>query len=396
MPADIQKLKDRVTAKVEALREELIELSLRIHAHPELAFQEEQASAWLADYLEGHGFRVVRGICDLPTAFRAERGEGAPRVALLAEYDALAAIGHGCGHNIIATSSVAAGIASSVVVEETGGTIVVIGTPAEEVYGGKVLMARRGAFDGLDAAMLCHPGSRNAVYAHALACAELQVEYFGKEAHASSRPEAGVNALDALIFAFNGIAALRQHIRGSARIHGIITDGGQAPNIVPGHAAGGFLVRAADEEYLEELKVRVIACLEAGALATGARMEFRWGEAQYAAMRTNSPLAEAYRSNLAAVGREVTDDQSRRSMGSTDMGNVSTLLPAIHPTIAIAPREVSAHSPEFARWAASEDGHRGLLDAAKALAMTAVDVLVVAELRQQMQEAFADEQRTDA
>ena len=396
MPADIQKLKDRVTAKVEALREELIELSLRIHAHPELAFQEEQASAWLADYLEGHGFRVVRGICDLPTAFRAERGEGAPRVALLAEYDALAAIGHGCGHNIIATSSVAAGIASSVVVEETGGTIVVIGTPAEEVYGGKVLMARRGAFDELDAAMLCHPGSRNAVYAHALACAELQVEYFGKEAHASSRPEAGVNALDALIFAFNGIAALRQHIRGSARIHGIITDGGQAPNIVPGHAAGGFLVRAADEEYLEELKVRVIACLEAGALATGARMEFRWGEAQYAAMRTNSPLAEAYRSNLAAVGREVTDDQSRRSMGSTDMGNVSTLLPAIHPTIAIAPREVSAHSPEFARWAASEDGHRGLLDAAKALAMTAVDVLVVAELRQQMQQAFAGEQHTDA
>ena len=396
MPADIQKLKDRVTAKVETLREELIELSLRIHAHPELAFQEEQASAWLADYLEGHGFRVERGICDLPTAFRAERGEGAPRVALLAEYDALAAIGHGCGHNIIATSSVAAGIASSVVVEETGGTIVVIGTPAEEVYGGKVLMARRGAFDELDAAMLCHPGSRNAVYAHALACAELQVEYFGKEAHASSRPEAGVNALDALIFAFNGIAALRQHIRGNARIHGIITDGGQAPNVVPGHAAGGFLVRAADEEYLEELKVRVIACLEAGALATGARMEFRWGEAQYAAMRTNSPLAEAYRSNLAAVGREVTDDQSRRSMGSTDMGNVSTLLPAIHPTIAIAPREVSAHSPEFARWAASEDGHRGLLDAAKALAMTAVDVLVVAELRQQMQEAFADEQRTDA
>ena len=396
MPADIQKLKDRVTAKVEALREELIELSLRIHAHPELAFQEEQASAWLADYLESHGFRVVRGICDLPTAFRAERGEGAPRVALLAEYDALAAIGHGCGHNIIATSSVAAGIASSVVVEETGGTIVVIGTPAEEVYGGKVLMARRGAFDELDAAMLCHPGSRNAVYAHTLACAELQVEYFGKEAHASSRPEAGVNALDALIFAFNGIAALRQHIRGSARIHGIITDGGQAPNIVPGHAAGGFLVRAADEEYLEELKVRVIACLEAGALATGARVEYRWGDAQYAAMRTNNPLAEAYRSNLVAVGREVTDDESRRSMGSTDMGNVSALLPAIHPTIAIAPREVSAHSPEFARWAASEDGHRGLLDAAKALAMTAVDVLVVAELRQQMQEAFAGEQRTDA
>ena len=395
MPGDIQQLKSRVAAEVEVLREELIDLSGRIHAHPETAFQEEQASAWLTGYLEGHGFRVLRGICDLPTAFQAELGEGAPRVALLAEYDALPGIGHGCGHNLIAASSVGAGVAARVVVEETGGTIVVIGTPAEEVYGGKVLMARRGAFDGLDAAMLCHPGSRNAAYARALACAELGVEYFGKEAHAAARPEAGVNALDALIIAFQGIAALRQHIPSSARIHGIITEGGKAPNVVPGHAAGSFLVRAEDEAYLEELKGRVIACFQAGAQATGARLEYRWGEAQYAPMRTSDPLAEAYRSNLATVGREVTEDRPRRSMGSTDMGNVSALVPAIHPTIAIAPREVSAHSPEFARCAASEEGQRGLLDAAKALAMTAVDVLADAELRRRMREAFAAEGRSD-
>lgn len=395
MPADVQRLKDRVGTEVEALREELIDLSLRIHAHPETAFQEQQASAWLAGWLEGHGFRVLRGICDLPTAFRAESGEGSPRVALLAEYDALPGIGHGCGHNLIAATSVGAGAAAAAVLEESGGSVVLIGTPAEEVYGGKVLMAQRGAFEGLDAAMLCHPGSRNAAYARGLACAELDVEYFGQEAHAAARPEAGVNALDALIIAFNSIAALRQHIRNTARVHGIITKGGQAPNIVPGHAAGTFLVRAEDEEYLEELKARVVACFQAGAQATGARLEYRWGEAQYAAMRTNGPLAEAYSRNLAALGREMTEDASKRSMGSTDMGNVSALVPAIHPTIAIAPREVSAHSPEFARCAASEDGHRGLLDAAKALAMTAVEVLADADLRQQMREAFEAESRSD-
>ncbi len=396
MPADIAQLKRRATSAVDALNTELIDLSLRIHAHPETAFQEEQASAWLTECLEAHGFRIARGICDLPTAFRAERGEGAPQVALLAEYDALPGIGHGCGHNIIAMSSVGAAIAAAGVVEETGGTVLVIGTPAEEVYGGKVIMAGRGAFDGLDAAMLCHPGSRNAAYARALACIELEVEYFGRESHAAARPEAGINALDALIIAYNGVAALRQHIASGARIHGIITDGGQAPNVVPGHAAGSFLVRAEDDDYLEELKARVIGCLEAGASATGARLEYRWSEAQYAAMRTNGPLAEAYRENLAALGREAPGDAPRRSMGSTDMGNVSKIVPAIHPTIAIAPQSVSAHSPDFARCASSEDGHKGLAVAAKALALTAVDVLSDAGLRQRMREALEAEGRSDA
>jgi amidohydrolase len=395
MPAARDELKKRIGAEVESLRQELIDLSLRIHAHPETGFEERQASAWLTEWLEGRGFSVQRGICDLPTAFRAELGEGSPRVALLAEYDALPGIGHGCGHNIIAGASVGAGAAAGAVAKETGGSVVVIGTPAEEVHGGKALMAQRGAFEGLDAAMLCHPGSRNRAYDRSLACIELNVEYFGKEAHAASRPSAGVNALDALIIAFNGIAALRQHIRSTARIHGIITDGGQAPNIVPGHAAGTFLVRAEDDAYLEEMKGRAIACFQAGATATGARLEYRWAEAQYAAMRTNGPLAEAYLLNLAAVGREVTDDTSRRSMGSTDMGNVSALVPTIHPTIAIAPREIGIHSPEFARYAASDDGHRGLLDAATVLGMTAIDVLADADLRRQMREAFEAENGSD-
>ena len=391
MPTEIQRLNDRIDAEVEKLRDELIDLSLRIHASPETAFEEKQAAAWLTEWLEGHGFRVERGICDLPTAFRAEAGAGDVRVALLAEYDALPSIGHGCGHNIIATSSAGAGVAAAAAAQEIGGTVVVIGTPAEEVYGGKALMAQRGAFEGLTAAMLSHPGSRNAAYARALACAALDIEYFGREAHAAARPEAGVNALDAMLSAFHAIAALRQHIRSSARVHGVITDGGEAPNIVPGHSAATFLVRAEDDEYLEELKPRVIDCFEAGAQASGARLEYRWGEAQYAAMRTNGPLADVYREQLTALGREVADDTARRPMGSTDMGNVSALVPAIHPSIAIAPSEISAHSPAFATCAASEDGHRGLIDAAKALARTTVRVLTDGELRQRMQEAFESE-----
>jgi metal-dependent amidase/aminoacylase/carboxypeptidase family protein len=236
--------------------------------------------------------------------------------------------------------------------------------------------------------MLAHPGSRNIVAARLLACIQLTVEYFGRQAHAASRPDQGVNALDALVTAYNAISALRQHIRDSARIHGIITDGGQAPNVVPGHSAGSFLVRAEDDAYLEELKARVMACFEAGARATGCRLEHRWAPVQYSAMRTNEPLAEAYRSNITTLGRTIPEDAPARPSGSSDMGNVSVLVPAIHPSIAIAPPEVGIHSAEFAACAASEDAHRGLVDAAKALAMTAVDVLADEELRKRMHEAF--------
>jgi len=284
---------------------------------------------------------------------------------------------------------VGAAIAAKEALARTGGSILVIGTPAEEVYGGKVLMAERGAFADLDAALLVHPGSREAAVTHSLACAELEVEYFGRAAHAAAHPEAGINALDALILAYNAIAALRQHIPSSARIHGIITDGGKAPNVIPDHAAATFLVRAEDDQYLEELKGRVLACLQAGAQATGARLEYRWGRAQYAAMRTNRPLAEAYRKNMEALGRQFPNrPPGIRGFGSTDMGNVSVLVPAIHPTVCIAPPDISIHTPDFALLAASEAGHRGLIDAAKALAMTAVDILANPRLRRRMRQEF--------
>lgn len=388
MAIDISDLKARVVAEVDSHRDDLVDLSLRIHRNPETGFKERKASRWLSECLESHGFLVERRFCRLPTAFRATLGGERPQVAFLAEYDALPGLGHACGHNIIGASAVGAAIAARKVLRATGGSVAVIGTPAEEVYGGKVIMAARGAFQGLDAAMLTHPGSRNSVLARALACAELQVDYFGKEAHAAARPEEGVNALDALIAAYNSISALRQHIPGSARVHGIITKGGDASNIVPGHTAASFLVRAEDEKHLEELKGRVIACFEAGAQATGARLEYRWGEAQYAAMRSNRPLAEAYRRNLVALGRKIRERRPLRATGSTDMGNVSAVAPAIHPSVAIAPPDVGAHSPAFPAFAASEDGHRGLLDAAKAMAMTAIDVLTDPDLRQRMEEAF--------
>ncbi|MHB8685283.1 MAG: M20 family metallopeptidase [Dehalococcoidia bacterium] len=381
-------LKARACAAIDERAVELIDLSLRIHANPEVAYHEVQASMWLAELLEARGFDVTRGIADMPTAFRAGAGQGAPVVAMLAEYDALPGIGHGCGHNIIATSAAGAGIGVRAVIDALEGSVQVIGTPAEEVYGGKVQMIRAGAFDGIDAAMLVHPGTRDSVIAKALACAELQVEYFGREAHAAAQPENGINALEAMIIAYNAINALRQHIRGTARVHGVITDGGDAPNIVPGHSAASFLVRAEDDAYLEELKERVVACFEAGAQATGARVELRWNPNQYAAMQTNAPLAEAFRNNYAAAGREVPSPETPRPLGSTDMGNVSRILPAIHPGIAIAPQDVNGHSPQFAEYAASDAGKRAAIDAAKAMAMTAIDVLADPDLRARMREEF--------
>jgi amidohydrolase len=386
-------LKKSAAADVDGRRKELIELSLRIHAKPEIAFEEHESAETLASFLEANGFVVERGICEIATAFRATAGSGEPRVAILAEYDALPGVGHGCGHNIIGTSSCAAGIALRPLLEETGGTLMVIGTPAEEAAGGKVYMAARGAFKDLECALMVHPGNRNTAVAFALACLELDVEFEGKAAHAAARPEAGLNALDAMVAAFVNIGLLRQQVRDSARIHGIITNGGQAVNVIPHRTAAKLLIRSEDDDYMDEvLKPKVLACFEGAAKATGCTLKHRWGEdSRYKAMRTNRALAEAYRGNVESLGRTVVDQESHRSMGSTDMGNVSTLVPGIHPSIAIAPQHVPVHTVEFRELAASESGHQGLIDSAKALAMTAIDVLVDEGLRKRMREEFRGE-----
>jgi amidohydrolase len=388
---DPQALKKRASAEIDRRRDELIALSLRIHATPEIAFEEHKSSAMLEDYLEANGFTVERGICELPTAFRATHGSGAPRVAFVCEYDALPGVGHGCGHNIIGTASTAAGIALKDVLSDAGGgTVVVIGAPAEEAAGGKVYMIDRGAFKELDCAMMVHPGNSDTSVAFALACLELDVEFHGKAAHAAAAPEAGLNALDAMVAAFVNIGLLRQQVRDSARIHGIITDGGQAVNVIPHHTAAKLLVRTEADAYMDDvLKPKVLACFEGAAVATGCALEYRWGEqSRYKTMRTNMALADAYRANIESLGRKTVMPDAKRSTGSTDMGNVSQVLPGIHPWIAIAPNGTPIHTVGFREAAKSDTGHQGMLDAAKALAMTGVDVLVDADLRKRMKDEF--------
>jgi len=249
-------------------------------------------------------------------------------------------------------------------------------------------MVGRGAFDGVDVAMMTHPGVRNTATVHGLACQTLEVEFFGKPAHAAARPAEGINALEAMIQSFTAINSLRQHIKSSARIHGIITDGGEAANVVPAHSAGHFIVRAEDDDYLDELKERVINCFTGAATASGARLEYKWREVRYSPLRNNLTLAQLFRRNIQSLGRKMPLFDSRVSFGSTDMGNVSQLVPGIHPLVAIAPVNVLGHSPKFASVAASETGTRGLLDAAKALAMTVVDLVANPEIVTRVKEEF--------
>ena len=386
-------LKAKINEQVESQRLELIELSLKIHANPELGFKEEKALTWLTAYLKKNGFQVEKGVGSLPTSFKAAYGNSKPVIALLAEYDALPEVGHACGHNIIAAAAVGAGIASKCVVDNCGGTVAVFGTPAEELFGGKVTMLQARVFDGVDAALIVHPGMRNVATTEALACISLDVEFFGKAAHAAAHPEQGINALEAMILSFNAINSLRQHIKEKARIHGIITHGGEAANVVPAYSAAKFLVRAPDNTYLDELKQTVLNCFTGAALATGARLEHKWGEIIYAPMNNNLFLARLFSQNLESLGRKVESFEPHFGFGSTDMGNVSQVIPAIHPSISVAPLGTSVHSPEFALAAASKSGHDGLIDAAKALAMTVADLLSKPEALAKVKEEFSQHSR---
>jgi len=385
-----QDFKALVKAEVDNQRLKLKELSLKIHSHPEIGFQEHQALNWLTQYLEANDFTVEQGICQLATAFKASYGSGHPAIAFLAEYDALPQLGHACGHNLIATIAVGAAVAAKSAVDQLGGNILVIGTPAEELFGGKILMSHRGAFRDIDMAMMVHPSTHNTATIKSLACISLEVEFFGHEAHAAAHPEEGINALEAMIQSFTAINSLRQHIKDRARIHGIITDGGQVVNVVPAHSAASFLLRSPDEAYLEQLKERVLNCFKGAALATSASLEYRWGELQYAPMLNNLTMAQLFTKNVSSLGRKAQLENINQSFGSTDMGNVSQLVPSIHPSVAIAPKGISIHSPQFAEAAASEAGIQGMLDAAKALAMTAIDLLTSPKTVNQVKKEFAE------
>jgi len=372
---DKTELKAEIIRRVEEQRRQLIELSLNIHRNPEPGFKEEKALNLLTSYLSENSFRIEKCIGGLTTAFKAIYGSRKPIIALLAEYDALPEMGHACGHNIIAASSTGAGVAGKLAVDNFGGTVVVFGTPAEELLGGKILLAKAGVFNEVDAAMIVHPGLRDAATNQALACIGIDVQFFGRAVHAAAYPDKGINALEAMILSFSAINSLRQHIKDSARIHGIITHGGDAANVVPAHSAASFLIRAVDNAYLEELKGRVLNCFEGAALATGARLDYKWADVLYQPMKNNLVLAELFARNLEYLGRKVEPLNTYFDFGSTDMGNVSQVVPAIHPSVAIVPPSILLHSAEFAAAAASESGHNGMMDAAKALAMTVADLL---------------------
>ncbi|MCJ7606183.1 MAG: M20 family metallopeptidase, partial [Dehalococcoidales bacterium] len=384
---DIGKLKSLIAGEVDARYNELRAISRTLHDNPEIAFEETRSSARLVRFLESNGFTVETGICKLPTAFRAVYGAGQPQIAFLAEYDALPKVGHACGHNLIGTASAAAGVAARRAADELGGSIVVFGTPGEELYGGKAIMTERGAFTDVDFAMITHPGGGNNVVMNTLACETLEVEFFGKAAHAAGEPEKGINALEAMIQSFNGINSLRQHVPEKSRIHGVITDGGEAANIVPAHTAGMFIVRSENDDLLENLKKRVIACFTGAARATGARLKYNWGE-HYAAMRSNLTMARLFKQNMEAVGHPIRLGDNTLQTFSTDVGNVSRLVPAIQPLVSIAPDDIQLHTPGFAKAAATEEALGCMLDAARAMAMTAVDILADPDTAVKVREEF--------
>ncbi len=388
---DPESLKTEVIAEIDSISKKLIEISDQIHANPEVGHKEYATSKLLSDELEKAGFRVERRACELATAFKAtmQGKSGGPTVALLAEMDALPGIGHGCGHNIIGTATLGAALALKKIMPKVNGSLIVLGTPAEEAAvdnaGGKVIMIDE--IVKADVAMMVHPSSSTLVEATSIAREALEFEFFGKAAHAAGSPHEGINALNAVIHMFTMVDALRQHVKPDVRIHGIITDGGKAPNIVPEHAASRMYVRAKEKEYLKEVVEKVKKCAEAAALATGATMKVRSYANTYENMVTNHALAEAMKKNWERIGVKVQEHE-REGSGSTDMGNASQVVPSIHPYIAIGPDKMPGHSTEFVKAAASEEGHRGLINAAKGLAMTSIDVFTSPELLAKIRQEF--------
>jgi amidohydrolase len=308
----------------------------------------------------------------------------------MCEYDALPEIGHACGHNIIAAAGLGAGLAAASVAAATGGRLAIFGTPAEEGGGGKVYMERRGAFAGVDVAMMIHPADADLAAMTTIAIQQLRVSYTGKASHASAAPWEGRNALDAAVLGYMNVAALRQHIKPSERVHGIFTKAGDKPNIVPREAAAFWYVRSPTLDSLEALKARVLSCLEAGTTAAGCTMSHEWDDHPYAEVRDNEALQRAFAANAGHLGRTMAwPDAHKAVVGSTDMGNVSYAVPSIHPMLQVAPPGISIHSADFTSHAGAEEGDRAVLDGAKAMAMTVIDVWTDPDLLAAARQEFA-------
>jgi amidohydrolase len=380
----------QIIAAVEAAAEQIISVSHQIHARPELGYDEVFASRLLTETLEGFGFTVERGFAGIPTAFRARKGNpGGVKIAFLAEYDALPEIGHGCGHNVIATSALGAGVGLGAVITELAGEVWVVGTPAEETDGGKVVMVNRHAFDEVDAAMMVHPHGGNYYLTESLAMDAIQVDFFGKPSHAAAAPWEGLNALDAILLTFNNLNALRQQIRPDARIHGIITHGGVAPNIIPEFTQAKFYIRAKQRGYLNRLVEQFKDCAQAAALATGTRAEIKNYENSFDDMVNNLALAGRFREIMTGELGAPAFERAPEHYGSIDMGNVSHVAPGIHVLVDIgAGQPLTPHTREFCDAAASPFADQTLLRAGKGLALTGYEMIVDSNFREHVRAEF--------
>jgi amidohydrolase len=375
----LDQAKTKVAAAVDRLADDLEKISHQIHGNPELCFKEEKAAGWLSDFLEKQGARVERGVGGLPTAFRATvEGSGpGPTVAIMAEYDALPNIGHACGHNVIATAGAGAGAAIALALGTVpfAGRIQVIGTPAEEGGAGKVRLMEAGVFKDVDAAMMIHGRCGTQVWRPSLGIIKVKCEFFGKASHASSWPWRGVNALNAMIQLFISLDLMRQQIKPDARVHGIITKGGDQANIIPEYTSAEFYLRAPTKDYCKELLRRFEGCAQGAATATGCTAKVTADATIHDPLKANSTMAELFGKNLERIDFPVDPDDGLAGYGSTDCGNVSQAIPTIHPYIRISPDGIPGHSREFAEWAKSPLARTGMVAGAKALALTALDLL---------------------
>ncbi|GAB3684328.1 amidohydrolase [Saccharopolyspora tripterygii] len=385
-------LRDRCRDVVRRNEGALAGLSRSIHGEPETAFAEHRSAAKVAALLADHGFSVRQPVADLDTALVAERGSGDLVVGICAEYDALPEVGHACGHNVIAASAVGAALALADVADEAGLTVRLLGTPAEETGGGKVLMLEKGLFDDVALAMMVHPGPEDICLPSSLAITDLEVRYTGRAAHAAAAPELGVNAADALTVAQVAIGLLRQHLEPQQMVHGIVTEGGAAPNIVPARTAAVYNLRAAGARSLQRLENRIRACFEAGATATGCSHQIVQISPVYAELACDQWLSEAYRRAITDLGREPLDRSTEqgRVIGSTDMGNVTRALPAIHPMIAVECGDAVNHQAEFAAACATPSADRAVLDGAVAMAWTALAAVLDGPQRERLLAGVAD------
>lgn len=380
-------MRTKISGFIETIKDELEHVNRFIYKNPEEAYHEYKAQSILTETLEKYGFRVEKNFLGLGTEFRASFGEGSPAVAFLCEYDALPGIGHGCGHNIIASSGVGAAIGLSRAIGDTGGRVVVLGTPAEETSGAKVRMAESGVFDDIDAAIMVHPSTTTSESGTSLALDALEFTFNGRAAHASSYPERGINALSACIQFFNMVDALRSHLKPDVRIHGIITEGGTAPNIVPERAVARFYVRSLSSSYLNEVSERVKNCAACAASGLGAEVEIRNFELSYANMVTNVTLSRIFSHNLKESG--IIDIYGpRQKAGSIDMGNVSHVCPAIHPYIKTCEKDIAPHTREFAAATITDYAVESMISAAKAMALTGYDIITNCELLREIKDEF--------